>query len=283
MERILNEDERIRRAEELYYRRNNHDNNIIEKESNKKRGYLRNKIILHLLIMFNIAVIVFCLQNKEFIFTQEFINILNKYNVDISSKIVNFVGSIVNSENIESDIQKEETVENSITNTNIESIDENNNNLVNDIVPNEISSSSINEMEQDINNLNFAYSFIKPLSGTVTSVFGARVSENPNINGYHTGIDIANEKGKIIKASMQGIVELVSDKGDYGNHIKIRCNNVTTLYAHCSTILIKEGQIVAQGQDIATVGSTGNSTGPHLHFEIRIDDRFVDPGKIISF
>ena len=62
----------------------------------------------------------------------------------------------------------------------------------------------------------------------------------------------------------------------------IRCNNVTTLYAHCSNIFVKEGQIVAQGQPIAAVGSTGNSTGPHLHFEIRVDDRFVNPSKVID-
>ena len=82
---------------------------------------------------------------------------------------------------------------------------------------------------------------------------------------------------------MEGIVTLVSNEGDYGKHIKIRCNNVTTLYAHCSEIFVKEGQIVAQGQEIGAVGSTGNSTGPHLHFEIRVDDRFVDPLQILSF
>lgn len=82
---------------------------------------------------------------------------------------------------------------------------------------------------------------------------------------------------------MQGIVELVSSEGDYGKHIKIRCNNITTLYAHCSKIYVKEGQIVAQGERIAAVGSTGNSTGPHLHFEIRVNDRFVDPARIIDF
>lgn len=68
-----------------------------------------------------------------------------------------------------------------------------------------------------------------------------------------------------------------------GKHVKIRCNNVTTVYAHCSKILVKEGQIVAEGQEIAKVGSTGNSTGNHLHFEIRVDDRLVDPGRVIDF
>lgn len=117
----------------------------------------------------------------------------------------------------------------------------------------------------------------------VSSSFGARESKYQNVTGYHTGIDIAADKGTEIKASMQGIVELVSSEGDYGKHIKIRCNNITTLYAHCSKIYVKEGQIVAQGEKIAAVGSTGNSTGPHLHFEIRVNDRFVDPAKVIDF
>ena len=81
---------------------------------------------------------------------------------------------------------------------------------------------------------------------------------------------------------MQGIVDDVSSVGDYGNHIKIRCNNVTTLYAHLDKILVTKGQIVSQGQTIGTVGSTGNSTGPHLHFEIRIDDRFINPERILN-
>lgn len=72
-------------------------------------------------------------------------------------------------------------------------------------------------------------------------------------------------------------------RGIIGKHVKIRCNNVTTIYAHCSKILVKKGQIVAEGQEIAKVGSTGNSTGNHLHFEIRIDNRLVDPGKVINF
>ena len=138
-------------------------------------------------------------------------------------------------------------------------------------------------MELDIQNLKAAYTFIKPIEGTISSGFGARESEYQNVTGYHTGIDIAKEKGSVIKASIGGIVDLVSSEGDYGMHIKIRCNNVTTLYAHCSKIYVKEGQIVAEGDKIAEVGSTGNSTGNHLHFEIRVDDRFVDPSKIINF
>lgn len=180
------------------------------------------------------------------------------------------------------------TVENEEPNydsSNNEEIINTENNIEENVVENlEEKISSISEMEIDINNLKSAYSFIKPLSNyQVSSGFGARESEYQNVSGYHTGIDLAAESGKTINASMEGIVDLVSKEGDYGKHIKIRSNNVTTLYAHCSKILVKEGQIVAQGQPIAQVGSTGNSTGPHLHFEIRIDSRFVDPSKIIEF
>ena len=82
---------------------------------------------------------------------------------------------------------------------------------------------------------------------------------------------------------MHGKVILVSSKGDYGKHIKIQIDNIQTLYAHCSKILVKENDVVEIGQEIAKVGSTGNSTGPHLHFEIRYEDRFIDPAKIINF
>jgi len=78
-------------------------------------------------------------------------------------------------------------------------------------------------------------------------------------------------------------VILVSSKGDYGKHIKIQTDNIQTLYAHCSKILVKENDIIESGQEIAKVGSTGNSTGPHLHFEIRYENRFIDPSRIIDF
>jgi len=68
-----------------------------------------------------------------------------------------------------------------------------------------------------------------------------------------------------------------------GNHIKILNNDVMTLYAHCKTIYVKEGEIVNQGQAIAEVGATGNVTGPHLHFEVRKDNRYVDPDLLIGF
>ena len=82
---------------------------------------------------------------------------------------------------------------------------------------------------------------------------------------------------------MEGTVELVSGEGSYGNHVKITNGDVSTLYAHCSKIYVKEGDYITQGQEIAEVGATGNVTGPHLHFEIRRNNEYVDPDLILEF
>lgn len=82
---------------------------------------------------------------------------------------------------------------------------------------------------------------------------------------------------------MEGTVTQVSAAGDYGNHLRIVNGDITTLYAHCNKIYVKEGDHVKQGQEIAEVGATGNVTGPHLHFEIRRNNEFVDPNSVISF
>ena len=75
---------------------------------------------------------------------------------------------------------------------------------------------------------------------------------------------------------------MVSSYGDYGKHYKIQIDDVVIIYAHCSKLYLKEGDTVTRGQSIAEVGSTGNSTGPHLHFEIRKDGRLVDPQLILE-
>lgn len=278
MERILDENEKIRRAEEIYYRRNNINAPLINKKESSTKGIIKTKLLFNLLILFNISVIVFAIQNKDFIFTKEFLGVLANYNNEISLKITDYIKGIWKTNDEE---ENQNALEN-VQNTEIQEESGQENPTLEEKT--EISeSSSINEMELDIQNLNAAYSFIKPIDGIVSSGFGARESAYQNVTGYHTGVDIAQDKGTVIKASMGGIVDLVSKVGDYGKHIKIRCNNVTTLYAHCSKIYVKEGQIVAAGDPIAEVGSTGNSTGNHLHFEIRVNDRFVDPSRIISF
>ena len=68
-----------------------------------------------------------------------------------------------------------------------------------------------------------------------------------------------------------------------GNHVKIENKDVATIYAHCKTIYVKEGEQISKGQEVGETGSTGNVTGPHLHFEIRRNDEYVDPDLVLNF
>ena len=138
------------------------------------------------------------------------------------------------------------------------------------------------QSELDIEYIKENYSFILPVTGTVTSRYGAR-EETEVVSANHGGIDIGANTGTPIYAAMDGTVTVSSEEGEYGKHIDIENGEVLTRYAHCSKLLVREGQKVKQGDKIAEVGSTGNSTGPHLHFEIRRENRTVNPEKIIDF
>ena len=98
----------------------------------------------------------------------------------------------------------------------------------------------------------------------------------------HTGTDIAANLGTKIKSATDGEVVLESSEGDYGKHLKIQIGEVSIIYAHCNNLYVKQGDKIVQGQEIAEVVSTGNSTGPHLHFEIRVHERTVDPENILE-
>ena len=123
--------------------------------------------------------------------------------------------------------------------------------------------------------MDLGINLIKPVSAgyTITSRYGARWGST------HTGLDVAAPTGTAIHAAAGGTVTLVNYSNvSYGNYVKIsHGNGVETLYAHCSTINVTEGQSVAQGETIATVGSTGNSTGSHLHLEIRKNGTTLNP------
>lgn len=145
-------------------------------------------------------------------------------------------------------------------------------------------SESSEQMVNDANEIKKKYQFQKPLEGKISSRFGYRNSTSPNVPKNHTGIDIAVPVGTEVKSAVGGIVTLVSSSGDYGKHVKITTDNdIVTLYAHCSNIKVKEGDIVEQGQVIALSGNTGNTTGPHLHFEIRKSGRLVNPEYVMNF
>lgn len=122
---------------------------------------------------------------------------------------------------------------------------------------------------------NLGISLIRPVSGTITSRFGAGSSIR---RSSHTGLDIAAPTGTTVVAAASGTVTFSGYKGSYGNMLVIsHGNGVQTYYAHCSKLYVSSGTQVSQGQKIASVGSTGNSTGPHLHLEIRVNGVAYNP------
>ena len=124
-------------------------------------------------------------------------------------------------------------------------------------------------------NINGVLLAVTPVSGSITSRFGVVSSIR---SGAHTGTDIAAPTGTPIKAVANGTVTFAEKSGPYGNLIKITHENgVETWYGHCSKLYATVGQKVEAGDIIAAVGSTGNSTGPHLHLEIRIDGTAINP------
>ena len=147
----------------------------------------------------------------------------------------------------------------------------------------EVENTNLSQMEIDANEIKSKYNLIKPLVGTITSRFGHRNPTTATVPKNHTGIDIAANTGTVIYAALDGVVKIASSEGDYGNHLRIEKDDVAIYYAHCNKLYVKEGEYVTQNQPIAEVGATGNVTGPHLHFEIRKEDRYVDPDMILDF
>ena len=128
----------------------------------------------------------------------------------------------------------------------------------------------------DINGIKVA---TLPVTGTISSRYG--VSSKIRVS-THTGLDIAATTGTPIKVVADGTITLAAYSGSYGYLVKVdHGNGVETWYGHTSKMLVKEGQAVKAGDTIALVGSTGNSTGPHLHFEVRINGEHVNPQKYL--
>lgn len=128
----------------------------------------------------------------------------------------------------------------------------------------------------------FSGKFILPVNGRYSSGFGYRIHPISGVRKMHTGQDIAAPSGTAIKAAGSGKVITAAYLNGYGNTVVIdHGGGVSTLYGHCSRLFVSVGQSVTQGQSIAAVGSTGYSTGPHLHFEVRINGKPVNPlGRI---
>lgn len=118
----------------------------------------------------------------------------------------------------------------------------------------------LSQEEQDIENVKKTSTFIKPIEGVISSVYGRRETATGSVPKNHTGTDIAADMGTKIKSATDGEVVLASEEGDYGKHLKIQIGEVSIIYAHCNNLYVKQGDQIKQGQEIAEVGTTGNST-----------------------
>jgi len=123
-----------------------------------------------------------------------------------------------------------------------------------------------------------------PYAGKITSTFGHR--ENPfDGNGIetHKGLDISGPVGSLVKAMAKGEVEFAGEKGGFGNCIILKHGNgFETLYGHLSKILVKPGQKINIGEEIGRIGSTGRSTGPHLHYEVHKNGKKINPQSFLT-
>lgn len=126
--------------------------------------------------------------------------------------------------------------------------------------------------------LNLSETLDAPVSGGYTSGYGWREHPVDGGDNFHHGVDISSPEGTEIHAFADGVVDVVGTGDSYGNYIQIQhSDTVKTLYAHCSKLLKEKGEEVKMGDVIALVGSTGNVTGPHLHFEVKVNGLWHDP------
>ncbi len=301
MERVLSQDERIRRAEEIYARRRMQtqarSSATVNVEENQEQK-ITKKLIIQFMVCLSLYGAFFAMKNLPNIVSPEVmykISDILEYDINIQELSKN-INSFINKEAKKTENKENEFVEETLSAT--DSPEQTTETLSaeqeNTAQPEEtaeaveettaqVDISTLTPMEVNALFVKTNYSLIKPLEGEITSRFGHREPTVPTVPKNHTGIDIAEDIGKIIVASMEGDVTLVSSEGDYGNHIKITNGEVTTLYAHCSKIYVKEGEHIVQGQQIAEVGATGNVTGPHLHFEIRRNNEYIDPDLVLQF
>jgi len=118
--------------------------------------------------------------------------------------------------------------------------------------------------------------FLWPVRGAISSDYGYRFIFGET--NFHRGIDIPAPAGTAINAAADGVVSFVGERGTYGNLVILtHAGGFQTYYAHCSQLLVSAGDTVTQGQPVAAVGSTGRSTGPHVHFEVRYHNSPIDP------
>ena len=336
MEKSISQEERIRRAEEIYSRRRYNNrygeslyrsgetrNRYQPQETRKIKGKMINKMIIQMIVCVIIYTCIYMLQYSNYLFSKDMVdktkevlsydisieNLYNKSNEIFLNLQKKFNWGVNNeqNDNVNEEAQDQNTEETNIENSNAESSENtsesNNENVDNSKISQNDASTEVtnndttqlavggadetqqeeekSQEEQDIEYVKQNVSIIWPIKGVITSRFGNR-TPTEIVTANHKGLDIAGNMGDNIVSAMDGTVVQYSEEGDYGKHLRIQSGEVLTLYAHCSELLVQEGSTVKQGDVIAKVGATGRATGPHLHFEIRRDDRFINPELILG-
>ena len=288
MERTMSVEEKIRRAEQIYERRKQgSDKQIATLSVNNEKKDIRllKKMIVQILICISIYLVIYFINNSEYVFSKDFINKINEilsYDVnfmDLYNTIKDQYNKIIVNNNEQEQPEQTKEQEENTTQDGIGGAVED---LQNTSDVKEETTKELSQSEQDIINVKNTTTFIKPIEGIISSKYGQRDTATGRVPKNHTGTDIAANLGTKIKSASDGEVVLASEEGDYGKHLKIQIGEVSIIYAHCNNLYVKQGDKVTQGQEIAEVGSTGNSTGPHLHFEIRISERIINPEKILE-
>ena len=269
MERTMSVEEKIRRAGEIYERRKQGNRKPIATVSvrEKKDIKLLKKMIIQILVCVAIYSFIYIIQNSNYVFSEEFLKKVNEllsYDTNFSQIYENIKEQIISwiPQKEEQTKQEgiggaEEITSPAETNENQEQIVQEQNQETNPEVQQQ---QPISQEEQDILNIKNTTSFIKPVEGTISSPFGQRENATGSVPKNHTGTDIAANIGTKILSATDGEVVLASEEGDYGKHLKIQIGEVSIIYAHCNNLYVKQGEHVKQGQEIAEVGSTGNST-----------------------
>ena len=274
MERTATVEERIRRAEQIYARRQGLENKEITINRNKNKHEkkdikLLKKMVIQIIICILIAVPIYVIQNHSYPFSDDCINKIK----EVLSYDTNFVELYNIGKNKIRDIYKsifktketknQESNQEQKASEHQEQTQEQNENVQNGIggaTEEKAENAELSQTEQDILKTKETTTFVKPIEGTITSKFGQRDTATGKVPKHHTGTDIAANIGTKIKAATEGEVVLASEEGDYGKHLKIQIGEVSIIYAHCNNLYVKQGDKVTQGQEIAEVGTTGNST-----------------------
>ena len=269
MERTMSVEEKIRRAEEIYERRKQGNRKPIATVSirEKKDVKLLKKMMIQILVCVAIYGVIYTIQNSNDIFSEEFLKKVNEvlsYDTNFSemyenikNKVMNWIPKKEEQTNQNAIGGAEEITPPAETNENQEQVVQEEKQESN---PEGQQEQPLSQEEQDILNIKNTTSFIKPVEGTISSPFGQRENATGSVPKNHTGTDIAANMGTKILSATEGEVVLASEEGDYGKHLKIQIGEVSIIYAHCNNLYVKQGDHVTQGQEIAEVGSTGNST-----------------------